>query len=359
MSEAYKSCAVMRNPFSTLTTSPKIPDGSVNASLTMRDCVSSQYNSKRGQMTFVLYPGFHAHLAVIQGDGVDTVVYNNHTSEGNRRTTNKTNHPDQNPKSTLIELENSPECPNQWRVVSQGLRLTLLNSSLNNDGYFEAIRLNPTYDDNDFSISAIAAADHRIQAGEQVYITPNVLSFENRIANPTAVSTGTSITSDSAGTQSKGKNWANHPSYITGRLRDLHKYTFLLKSQKDEHEFVKLEEIENIVLDSTIPGSSNDNLHAHSEIYRNANGSSFGYVDKSMDVVLIRVLARFGDEFYIHANSVQYTEGVYDNSSVYSKFMTTCIANKQLYESTRQFLIKDPKPGNIRTPKAPINIYKR
>lgn len=104
------------------------------------------------------------------------------------------------------------------RMVSAGLRLTMINNSDQNEGYWEAARV--SVQPQDFTIDTTT--------GALVYklIQP---------PTPTAVSTGLT-----------GANpvpdivLSNHATYQTGKLRDIEKLQFKLNSVDNEHDFAPI-----------------------------------------------------------------------------------------------------------------------
>lgn len=323
---AAKSLAVMRNPFSTLTAAPKIPDGSVPSSLTLRDVQSRQFFTDTGTATFVLTPGFQNYFSYMDAEGNQI-----HCPIIDIQRNVVLNEIGQN----QIGYRCSHNCPNGWRVVSSGLRLTLLNNTDSNDGWFEAIRINPSYDDNDLNCIAIQKKPGNVLVDDEVYFAADVEDFENQTSL-----TGVNLF-----------NWANHPSYITGKLRDIHKYTFMLKSLSEEHPFTRMEEQDQVVISNFEEGS--DTTSPHAQVKRWAGGTCPFY-DKCCDTLLIRCHFRPDTLVYMHAHAIQFTEGVHDSQSSYARYHTGCPSAKRMLESTIDYLNKDPKPGYMRIPKAPI-----
>lgn len=115
---------------------------------------------------------------------------------------------------TTTEIIQSTSNPaSQWRLVSGAAKFTLINNADENDGWFEAIRINPNW-----NTAAIGG-----------FISPTVsngtLSGGNAIP-PTLLAPAI--------------DWAGNPSYVTGRIRDLHNHIFKLNSNSADHDFILL-----------------------------------------------------------------------------------------------------------------------
>lgn len=89
------------------------------------------------------------------------------------------------------------------RLVSQGMRLSILNSSDDNEGYWEAIRL---------PIEGLSLVDATAPEGEDMRLI-------------------------ASGAWSQ---LANYNTFQTGRLRDLHRFMFKLNSVAPDHEFIDI-----------------------------------------------------------------------------------------------------------------------
>jgi len=100
----------------------------------------------------------------------------------------------------------------EWRVVSQGLKITLTNNSDENDGSFEAIRLR-------------WSAGERSMTNQTGQVPlPGTLAYTNLFQSTVIAS-----------------NFVEHPTYTTGKLRDIHRHTFQLRPTTDDHDFQHIE----------------------------------------------------------------------------------------------------------------------
>lgn len=190
--------AVYFNPFSPASSTPRIPDNKVYSSCGIKlQAVTEFSNDNTAPMEFILFPGLNNCLcsnSVIGGSGPlsGNMPFTNHA--GVILTGTDYNQP----PATAIH---------KWRMVSCGMKMTLINNSDENDGWFEAIRVQGS-DTSGFSLSVL---------GTNYIIGGAGGGFP-------AINSG--IT-----------NLPEHPTYITGKLRDIHKYEFILNPQGADHEF--------------------------------------------------------------------------------------------------------------------------
>lgn len=257
--------AVMRNAFSTASATAKIPDGSVSHSLTERLANAGAIASPQGRITILIGPQLNVMFQYADTTQVTALqtVFNRHSRD----------------RDNIIGNVGNID---QWRLVSTGLRLGCINGSETLNGWFEAVRMtSPDY-----------GSGANFETGELP------ADVEGNILNET--------------------NWANHPSYVTGRLRDLSKHTFYLQPVKDTFDFVA--------------GGLID--------------------DRSWDFIAIRIHSiPSGDDTLqtsIHYHVVKNFELCYDANSALARFQTTCPVYKKGVESVRRGLIRDPKATMIR-----------
>lgn len=89
-----------------------------------------------------------------------------------------------------------------YRLINAGVRFMLMNSSDENEGYFEAVRFQETLTQPFFN-------------------NPN----------------NTLSLGDGAVAGLSSRNWPDNPSYQTGKLRDIHKYLFRLNNLEEDPNF--------------------------------------------------------------------------------------------------------------------------
>lgn len=178
------------DPFDGSITQPKIFDGSVTRSsgLKFRQTGNITLDATGADNFIFIFPGLSNGMAwkIGAGSWTTTNAYPTHLGD----TTNRGN-------------------VRRSRLVSQGLKLSLLNSSDDNEGYWEAIRV--PYD-------ALTFADAAAPVGEDYKVIPGGAYVANY--------TTTTL--------------ANFNTFQTGRLRDLHRFLFKLNSVAPDHPFKEI-----------------------------------------------------------------------------------------------------------------------
>jgi len=266
-SSAAKQMSVYYDPFSTATTNPKIPDGKSYSSAGQRLQAVTEV-SVNNTMDIVLFPGLNSGLSYTDGgeEGYATVPFTNHAPINAVSGADGKVYFNQTPGNAISE----------WRVVSQGLKITLTNNSDENDGWFEAIRLR-------------WSAGERSMTNQTGQVPlPGSLAYTNLFQSTVIAS-----------------NFVEHPTYTTGKLRDIHRHTFQLRPTTDDHDFQHIE--------ST--GAGNDDI-----VYKSL-------FDDSMDIILVRIHGRAssagGTRLMLHYVSNQ--ELVYDEASFLSRYQSETV----------------------------------
>lgn len=241
-SSATKELMVYQNPYSSKTQQPKIPDGSRNYSLGV---------SFRGQLSvtgkdilIMLTPTLTVQGWYSKDDGSTWAPIATNNPSGIKR--DETNN--------LWKMEATADME-AWRMVSCGLKVKNINNYNANDGYWKAIRYRPCSDYG--------------------YVT----------AYPTPVFPG-DIWGD----------WANDPSFSSGRVKDLHKKDFILAVENDEHKW------------SLMESSASADLKAED------------LADFNHDIILIRLSGQAESHFIL--DSYYNYELTFRDSSTLNKFQT-------------------------------------
>jgi len=279
--------AVYHNPFSTATTNPKIPDGKVYASTGIRlQSVGEMVNDTTDNMDILLFPGLSNGLltasSLSNGGNVTAYPYKDHG------------------RFDPVGLSMSGQAIHKWRVVSQALKITLVNNSDENDGWFECIRVQGA-SDSGFDMVPAADDGQLIIAGSGIQI-------------PAISST----------------NMVEHPTYVTGKLRDIHRYLFHLMPQGNDHEFETM--LRDYVSEDQLRPDQLDNN---------------GY-----DMVFIRVHGRTGSSptrLMLHVVSNQ--EIVWDESSSNTRFHSEAKGNRAVFDRSKR--ARQENPENHRGAKKP------
>jgi hypothetical protein len=187
---------------------------------------------------------------------------------------------------------------NQWRIVSQGLKISLINNATSNQGWYEAVRITlPKESDQwnfNFPLDTRGPGDNqKLYPGRP---TGGCIGGSVFQAQPTAagglLATGIAQLPHSPASLS---DISVHPSYVTGKLRDIHKHIFTLRPNTDDHEFQSI---------------------ADGDIRSNPSA----FVDSSFDAIYIRLHVTDESQFMLHWVSNQ--EVVYDENSTMARTAT-------------------------------------
>lgn len=266
VSPASKQMAVYQNPFSLATNNPKIPDGKCSLSAGQRyQAVESFTNDNSEAMYFILFPGLNAGLYTV-GAAQDRVLsYNNDTQ---LRINSNGTRVDVGPVTDGQAIA-------QWRVVSQGMKLSLVNNADENDGWFEAVRLTISQEPDNWRID--------------YPLNPAIQAAGKHGANGLVIRPK----SDSNGAIIQGINRVNfveNATYRTGKLRDIHKHAFILKADSNDHDFIQLHPS---VISGTGDGPLIDDDFGALQPNNNAcQRLSDMLFDKSMDMIVVVVHGR-------------------------------------------------------------------
>jgi len=314
--------AVLRNPFSTAVATARIPDGSAVLSSASRLSVSKRYNAASGTICIALWPGFTNHLYVSADLGSPDGDGDNPTMNITSRTFNRTASGD----STLCTMNQN--APTKYRVASQGMRIQLIENSENNDGWFEAIRIPSGYDASDLAFSA-GAGD-----GNELHLKETAGIFGGNLGR---------FDSDAAAL----KNWAMNPSYITGKLRDINRHTFMLHRENDM-DWIDVGNTNTFV---AVSGTNN--------ITRSA-GRDRWWADHNMDTVLIRCFSATGSGtsagMNLHIHTVQHVEEQFEPDNELARYMTKPPSNPALAAAVLNHVRREIKPSIVRAPTGAVSV---
>lgn len=182
--DAY--AASFLDPF-TASGQPKILDGSVDRSsgLRFRQTGNITLDGTGADNYIVLFPGM--------GNGIAWKK----ASDANWTVTS--------PYPTHLGTATDQGNVRRVRLVSQGAKFSLLNSSDDNEGYWEAIRI---------PIESLTFVDTTAPVGEDYQVRP--------------------------ATTFAPSNLANYNTFQTGRLRDLHRFLFKLNSVAPDHPWLSV-----------------------------------------------------------------------------------------------------------------------
>lgn len=265
-------CAVYNNPFSTATTNPKIPDGKAYSSCGIRlQSVTEFTNDSTEAMDILLFPGL-SNGVVLQNNtalGMAHMPYKDH-GRWDEFNTSQVNAP-----------------IHKWRVVSQALKISLINNSDENDGWFEAIRVQGSMDSGFAGVLDTTTSPNSRYIGGVDTTMPAISS----------------------------NNLVEHPTYVTGKLRDIHRYMFHLMPQGNDHEFNILPRTSYGIEDMTAASLDNE----------------------AFDMVFIRVHGRTGSaptRLMLHCVCNQ--EVVYDEGSAMTRYHSEARGNSVAFEGVKK-----------------------
>jgi hypothetical protein len=336
-SSAAASLAIYKDAFSNSTGAAKIPDGKTISSVGARLQIAKELkNTAAGDdiLHILLYPGATQGMVVWGDEGAlssrnfTASNYNDHMSYDGTLVYGAGVQADGN----IINNDNI----NSWRCVSSALRLRLLNTVEENDGWFESIRYKDGFRANEFGFYS---GDNTNQQNKLVYGPDTTLLGRLEV-----------------------KNLVNSPSYETGALRDIGKYTFALQPQTEDHDFIQLRKrywVEGDDLD-IVGGGANyftmkeDTPQTH--LIHNA------LVDHAHDAVYIRIHCRAntgsgattGSRILAHLCTAQ--EVLYDETENEHKFMTRGPTAKHHAAAANAQKRKDISSA-VPTGRHPLNPY--
>lgn len=278
-SPVTRHLAVYHNAFSTASTGAKIPDGKSYHSTGIRLQAVKEFTANtNGTMDFLIFPG-------INNGMVAAGVTDNDASWGM-------------PYTSHCVLDTVGDFPSQadetrilrWRIVSQACKFTLTNNSDENDGWWEAIRVQ-THGTSAEGFALVLHGDGR-----------------------TVIGPGT--TGQIPGiTLGSFPNFVEHPTYVTGKLRDIHRETFDLMPQGADHDFQRLE-----------PG-----------MYPPALIEAFSD-SENYDAVIVRIHGRggTGTPTRVMAHMVSNQEVLYDENTSLARYHTESPNALTIFQSSKR-----------------------
>jgi hypothetical protein len=328
------------SPFTVGYSTPKIPDGKTTSSLGLRQQTVFDAETTAAPMNIFFYPGLFNGIFLDGYERTSNQGIKPYSSEGMKITL---------PFGNNAQVEKMAFSPpndlDKWRIVSQALKIRLLNSMDDNEGWWEAVRytLNPKDGAKWLSMSA-----KPFSGTDDVMKTIGT----THVAVPDAESV-LKVTDN---------GMMQHPSYTTGRLKDIHHVVFQLKPTNGDHDFVATDN--NIVLDTpTLQGYSfqpesitavDANLQQVNAITpASAGGVSIpndgfddlimSQIDTSYDAIRIVIHGRSAldseQQTKVLMSLICNQEHVYHPSSTYAKFQTRSSNNKNLVDKRRSMLV--------------------
>jgi len=229
------------DPFDTSVLQPKLLDGKLDRSSGIRLRQTGEFTCPLDgtALYVVLSPGYANNLSHQNGDA------------GFNSTPHFTSH---------FENTTNRDLVNSIRVVSSGVKLTLVNSADESEGYWEAIRV------------------------PQATPILSSATFGNRIVY--GAGTIVNLFADAA----------NNPTYQHGKVRDLHRYLFRLNTRGGEHNFNR----------------------------ETTNATENGLLDRNWDTIIIKITGRVdaAQPTVLRFDGVSCQEVEYKPGTMLSRLMT-------------------------------------
>lgn len=323
VSGAKPELDVYVNPHSNATSHPKIPDGKVKRSLGLS-------NQAAGELIALQTP-IAAHGTASPGDGtIHILMYAGQNSGAIIMNTLGSANPINGGGAYTSEIRcgefmSWSGCPDvaiqagfsatggtlgtsfeysQWRCVSQGLLLGLLNPAEEDDGWWECIRVNDPLETGDFSV---LPRDRDHSTVSNMTLTPARKLYGDLM----------------------GRNdLPNTPSYQTGLLRDIHEHYFQLAPAYNDHEFSQEMDLVTFgatdVVNAGTVGTAQDGRFVQ---FEDGSDDVRGYInqkiDKSFDMIYLRIHGRSATTpSRLHYNLVNNAEVTYAGNTIEARFMT-------------------------------------
>jgi hypothetical protein len=290
--------AVVRNAFSNATNAPRIPDGSELMSTGQRFQAVQEFGMADGKsaMVFNLFGALGAGCHVQGAKGTAGALFDTTMFYKDHGTLTSTD--------TKNWAQTDGQAITKWRLVSQAIKLSLVNNSDENDGWWEAIRIPVDNDAGDWMQMVQTSADAT---------GPKVLMPKR---------------------EELAYDFVNHPTYMSGKLKDIHKVVFQLNACGGRHAFTTMKT--QFTLDNT------DRFNAE-WTFKEDTTDVTAFVDQAMDMqydrLVIRVNGRTGASgatgtgTRILAHVVSNQEVIYEPGSFATRFHAPTNGPKRNYKT--------------------------
>jgi hypothetical protein len=84
---------------------------------------------------------------------------------------------------------------------------------------------------------------------------------------------------------------------------------------------------------------------------------TFPFVDRNMDMVMVRCYSSAASQTYMHVHTVQHVEEIYDANSLLNRFMSRPPVNAYGFKNVLDSMKLDIKPSIIRNPTTGVSVY--
>lgn len=320
-SSAAAHHAVRVAPFANTTPQPKILDGAIKSSLSRRlqavGAFKNSANNPLGQsiMHVIMAPTLGLGATVFGSEEGHTyrggstkdpayLGFNGQTVGWAQTNAAGAVAPTWSANPSIAEMQGFKNLGgfNQWRIVSQGLRMELTNTDEENDGWFEACRFNWS---NRYDQLALTPIDGSVTLNKVVAAPEeNIL---HQLLQPMAM--------------------VEQPGYKTGLLRDLKKVEFQLHPKNVAHPIVHVRETFMLHNQDDMDFQTDTKTHRFDNESALAVQAAEELIDRNMDWVYIRLHCRTnnggtsaGSQFLF--NAMQNVEMAFSPSSDFATFQT-------------------------------------
>lgn len=314
-----RQLAMYHNPFSRATKQPKIPDGKATESLGFQTQAVGEFIAKNattaavgdGVLDILLFGGQNAGM-IVDGELTGAFPFKNTAgtpiTDSNRQTLvigfTGSNEVDASAVTGTGGTATLNDAYAYWRLVSQGLRLSLLNPQEEDDGWWESVRLTEPMNTSDHEL---LSRDNSMFEGNMALVPSGLMRNQ---ANQQLV---------------------NENSYSTGLLRDLKNHVFKLHPIGDEHDLQRVQTAYN--LESNDMASSVGSVGVPGAgVYKtfalgrdNVKEFVAHQISQSHDMIYIRIHGRAGagiSPTRLHYNLVSNQEIIFDNAEREARFHT-------------------------------------
>lgn len=320
---ARKEMSVFYDAFSNATAQPRVPDGKALSSMGHKNQRIYEIHNRQDEKNVV-------HILLYGGLGGGAIVCNTALTGVNppNRAWTHMGYQDfggfkMNDFETLAIDDTQSDSLNitnvenfsKWRLVSQGLRLKLVNPAEEDDGWWEAVRLSECLDEDDWVMTTRNDLNDW-ESGDDVTVSPYGQWILGTLGT---------------------RELTNHASYSNGRLKDIHKSEFQLKPIGDDLTFQDLSDKYNTPYKKDSAPSNicctgfNDTGHREFRFNRGnikANRLIKDLVDWNHDMVYIRLHTR---------PHVQQVDGTASGTANGSRVLAHLVANHEvMYQPTEK-----------------------
>lgn len=323
--KAEKHLQSYLDPWDTTSVNPIIPDGKTGMSCGVRfNSAKAVDISQKGELYMAIFPGLNSGAVWIdsqlvrsdfkgpeeytstQDNALDEGLINNTPLSFDRRLwTNRdngfftvfpggpltTNRYRQPPERTIAK----------WRMVSQGVKISYIGNMTKDDGWFEAIRV-PV-------VTFLAETKDGVNKGTNWETPPGPNWIDQKQSGDMPAHTAPNLMNP----YFANINFANHPSYVHDKLKNIHKYRFDLAPMGTNHAWANMEEEIEAYKDFATPGEF---LLRNQKIMQFAEQT----VDPSYDMILIK----------IHGRKIKYNPTIPSSLYQCTRLLVHCVQNQEI-----------------------------